>query len=251
VIADFAARTAQNARLQGHLDRARVDAERRERERARLSDRLAHAEQGERRRLVDLLHDGPQQTVTSVSLMLDACLDAASDGDWEAMRRILSRARDRSRESIRDLRRLGSSVEPPVVHAAGLAAALEPLAARLAEDHDVDVLVEVDAARDLPTDVQALVYPIVREALANSLKHARPSQITVVAERVADGLAVIVADNGSGMLRTVAADGLGQGTAGICERAAALGGTVTWDAVPGGGTALRLLIPGEVQTRAA
>jgi len=71
-----------------------------------------------------------------------------------------------------------------------------------------------------------MLYPIVREALANSLKHARASQITVVAERVESGLAVVVADNGSGMLRTVSADGLGQGTVGIRERAAAIGRAV-------------------------
>ena len=251
VIADFAARTAHNARLQGHLERARVEAERRERERARLSDQLAHAEQGERRRLADLLHDGPQQTITSVSLMLDACVDAASDGDWDAMRRILSRARDRNRESIRDLRELGSSIEPPALRNGGLAEALEPLVVRLGEDHGVTVLVELAAAENLPAAVRAMVYPIVREALSNSLKHARASQITVAAERMEDGLAIVVADNGSGMLRTVAPDGLGQGTDGIRERAAALGGTVTWDPVPGGGTALRLVIPARVLPRAA
>ena len=80
VIADFSARAAQNARLYRNLERLRAEAEDRERERARLSNQLVEAEHAERRRLAMLLHDGPQQTITGVALMMDACIESLDAG---------------------------------------------------------------------------------------------------------------------------------------------------------------------------
>ena len=60
---------AQNARLFTLAETLRVEAEERERERGRLSDRLLHVEEGERRRLALALHDGPQQSIAGIALM--------------------------------------------------------------------------------------------------------------------------------------------------------------------------------------
>ena len=73
-LADFGARARQNARLFTLARSLRAQAEERERERARLSDRLLTAEEQERRRLSLALHDGPQQTIAGVGLMLEAAL---------------------------------------------------------------------------------------------------------------------------------------------------------------------------------
>ena len=74
VLADFGSRARQNARLFTLARSLRAQAEERERERARLSDRLLTAEEEERRRLSLALHDGPQQTIAGVGLMLEAAL---------------------------------------------------------------------------------------------------------------------------------------------------------------------------------
>ena len=67
LLADFASRAVENARL---LAEAQV----REAERARLSDQLITAEQDERRRMALFLHDGPVQSLSGISLMLDAVI---------------------------------------------------------------------------------------------------------------------------------------------------------------------------------
>jgi signal transduction histidine kinase len=241
VLADFAARAAQNARLYARLDRLKTEAESRERERARLSNQLAEAEQAERRRLALLLHDGPQQTITSASLLLEACLEALDADEPAEVHRILSIARDRNREAVRDLRELSWSLEPPVLRDEGLTAALLPLCTKLGEAHEVRFQLDVEAAEDLDNSQQTFVYQIIREAIANAIKHGRPRRIAITASRdEAAGIILSVADDGLGMMGT--GDGMSQGMDAMRERAMALGGSIEWVA-PGEGTQVLLRIP--------
>ncbi len=244
VLADFAARAAQNARLYARLGRLKDEAERRERERARLSNQLAEAEQAERRRLAMLLHDGPQQTITSAALLLDACTAALDDDDRGEVHRILGIARQRNREAVRDLRELGWSLEPPALRDHGITAALLPLAERLGEAHGVRFSLDLEAAEALDTAQQTFVYQIVREAVANAVKHARPEAISILSATLPDGRTEMrVCDDGSGMQRERALDGMSQGIDAMRERTAALGGTIEWSSPEDGGTVVRLLVP--------
>jgi signal transduction histidine kinase len=244
VIADFTARAAQNARLYVHLERLRSEAEERERERARLSNQLVEAEHAERRRLAMLLHDGPQQTVTGVALMMDACLESIAGNDTREASRLLGIARDRNREAARDLRELSFSLEPAALREQGLTGALLPLAEKLGEAHGVRFHLDLEAAEALTADRQSFTYQIVREAIANAIKHARPSTIAIVARTLDDGATeLVVRDDGAGIRRAVSGDGLGQGTAGMRERAATMGGTVEWRRGDLGGTEVVLVVP--------
>lgn len=244
VLADFAARAAQNARLYARLGRLKDEAERRERERARLSNQLAEAEQVERRRLAMLLHDGPQQTITSAALLLDACTAALDDDDRAEVHRILGIARQRNREAVRDLRELSWSLEPPALRQQGITAALLPLAERLGEAHGVRFSLDLEAAEALDTAQQTFVYQIVREAVANAVKHAQPKGISILSTVLPDGRTEMrVCDDGAGMQRERALDGMSQGIDAMRERTAALGGAIEWLPGEAGGTVVRLLVP--------
>jgi signal transduction histidine kinase len=251
VLADFSARAAQNARLVSHLDRLRDEAERRERERARLSNRLAEAEQSERRRLAMLLHDGPQQTITSAALMLDACLDALADGESLEVHRMLAMARQRNREAVRDLRELGWSLEPAALREHGLTAAVIALADKLGAAHAIAFRLDLTAAERLEVAQQTFIYQIVREAIANAVKHGRPRTIAVTAALDGGALRIAVADDGPGMDGSPANDGLSQGIDTMRERAAALGGTIEWRRSELGGVEVALAIPAHSLARAA
>jgi signal transduction histidine kinase len=242
VLADFAARAAQNARLYARLDRLKNEAEARERERTRLSNKLAEAEQAERRRLALLLHDGPQQTITSASLLLDACLDALDADDAAEVHRILAIARDRNREAVRDLRELSWSLEPPVLRDEGLTAALLPLCTKLGEAHEVRFQLDVEAAERLEMAQQTYVYQIIREAIANAIKHGRPKRIGIMAARGEHGgLEIHIVDDGTGIVGN--GDPMSQGMDAMRERAMALGGSVEWLTLAQG-TQVVLSIPG-------
>jgi signal transduction histidine kinase len=244
VLADFASRAAQNARLHAKLQRLKDEAERRERERARLSNQLAEAEQSERRRLAMLLHDGPQQTITSAALLLDACIDAIDAGDTGDVHRMLGIARQRNREAVRDLRELSFSLEPPALRDDGLTAALMPLCEKLGDAHSVRFELALEAAERLDHAQQTFVYQIIREAVANAIKHAKPTRIAVLAADEADGsVTVCVRNDGPGISRLRSTDGMSQGMDAMRERAAAMGGRVDWAALEAGGTEVRLLVP--------
>ena len=94
VLADFAARAADNAQLL-------AEAETRENERARLSEQLITAEQDERRRLANELHDGAVQSMSGIALMLDAATGAIEAGRLDEARRVLDSALVRHRDTIR------------------------------------------------------------------------------------------------------------------------------------------------------
>ena len=117
VLADFAAREHENAEL---LDDARV----REAERSRLSDQLITAEQDERRRLANELHDGAVQSLSGVALLLDAGLNSIEEGRDDEAQQIIRRALERHRATIGQLRNLSFNLEPVVLRDQGFAPAV-------------------------------------------------------------------------------------------------------------------------------
>ena len=114
VLADFAAREHENAQL---LE----DAREREAERARLSDQLLTAEQEERRRLANELHDGAVQSLSGVALLLDAGLNSIGEGRSAEAQDIIERALERHRATIGQLRDLSFNLEPVVLRDQGFA----------------------------------------------------------------------------------------------------------------------------------
>jgi signal transduction histidine kinase len=105
----------------------------------------------------------------------------------------------------------------------------------------------------LPAEIETAAYRVVQEALTNVLKHAAARNVSVVLERKADQLRVIVEDDGRGFdpetapdAEWVDEDGRVRhriGLSGIRERLGLVGGTVALESVPGAGTALFVRIP--------
>jgi signal transduction histidine kinase len=99
--------------------------------------------------------------------------------------------------------------------------------------------VRVDApTQRLPEQVETAAYYIVSEALANASKHAEPTRATVVVAHERESVSVEVRDDGKG-----GADTTGSGIAGLRDRAEALGGSLTIESPPGGGTTIRAALP--------
>ena len=94
----------------------------------------------------------------------------------------------------------------------------------------------------LPAAVDAAAYRIVQESLTNALRHAGPAARATVRLDYRDGaLEIEVADDGLGS--TALNDSPGHGIAGMRERAAGLGGTLSATAVSGGGFRVRAVLP--------
>src|SRR6266550_8346686 len=149
LLADFASRTVENARL---LAEARV----REAERARLSDQLITAEQDERRRLALFLHDGPVQSLSGISLMLDAVTESLEGNRLEEAEQVLSSALERHRDTIRELRDLSFSIEPVVLRDQGFGPAVKTFAEQVGLENRIQVDLDVDAADALTEQARTL-----------------------------------------------------------------------------------------------
>jgi signal transduction histidine kinase len=152
---------------------------------------------------------------------------------------------------VRDLRELGWSLEPAALREQGLTAAVIALADKLGAAHAIAFRLDLTAAERLEVAQQTFVYQIVREAIANAVKHARPRMIAVTATLDHGALRIAIVDDGPGMDGSPANDGLSQGIDTMRERAAALGGTIEWRRSELGGVEVALAIPAHSVTSAA
>jgi signal transduction histidine kinase len=207
-----------------------------ERERDALSERLA-AERDERRRLAELIHDGPVQSLAAITQMLEAADHATRTGDAAAAHAILARATEVAREANADLREIVAGVEPAALHERGFAAAVRELAERVGARRAVRIDLDVDAGDELGDGAQVGLYQIVREALDQAVRRGPPSLVAVsLSATAAGGVELVVADDGSGERRQAVLDGL-------AERAATLNGNVDVEQGENGGTTIRVSVP--------
>ena len=194
--------------------------------------RIAQAGYAERRRLERDLHDGAQQRLVTLGIVLRR-LQRSLPGEAKILAPALDAAVDEVAATIADLRTIAAGVRPPRLDE-GLTAALEDLARGAA------VPVELEASGDrAPPEVEAVAYFIACEALTNAVKHGSPSRVTVQTERSDDVLRLVVADDGVGG----AAPASGRGLAGMADRVAAQGGTLALESPPGAGTRIAVELP--------
>ncbi len=236
LLADFASRTVENARL---LAEARV----REAERARLSDQLITAEQDERRRLALFLHDGPVQSLSGISLMLDAVVGSLQEQRLEEAEQVLSSALKRHRDTIRSLRDLSFHIEPVVLRDQGFGPAVKTFAEQVGLENRIQVDLDVDAADALTEQARVVLYQIIREAVNQAIRRGPPSRIAIRVAIVDDGsVEAVIADDGTGERRRATFDE-------IEERARTLSGRLNVEAGEDGGTEVRVLLPPYVARR--
>ena len=202
--------------------------------------RIVEASDAERRRLERNLHDGAQQRLVSLSLLLRLAARRVKD-DPETTAQ-LERAADELAQALQELRELARGIHPAVLTERGLAPALQALAARAPLPVDLELPDE-----RLPAPVEAAAYYLVSEALANVAKHAGATGVRISVARDDGRVAVEVADDGVG-----GADaGGGSGLRGLADRVEALGGRLAIDSPRGLGTTLRAVIPLSASTRPA
>jgi signal transduction histidine kinase len=134
-----------------------------------------------------------------------------------------------------DLQELSRGIHPAILSRGGLGPALKTLARR----STVPVVLEVDVDRRLPESVEVAAYYVVAEALTNTVKHAKASEVTVHATAGHAQLVVSISDDGVGG----ALSGAGSGLIGLKDRVEAVAGHLDVSSPAGGGTTLVVTIP--------
>jgi PAS domain S-box-containing protein len=191
--------------------------------------RLVDVADAERQRIQRNLHDGAQQRLIGVLLILGQL--RRSPDELEAR---LALATDELAAGLQELRELASGLHPAVLSERGLTPALEALALR------APLPVELEALPDqrLPEHAEATAYYVVAEALANAQKHANARRIVVRVTVDRNTLVVEVADDGIG-----GADVEGSGLRGLADRVEAHSGRLTVESPRGRGTRVVAEIP--------
>ncbi|GAA0576155.1 sensor histidine kinase [Paractinoplanes ferrugineus] len=200
---------------------------------SRSRARLAGAFEAERRRIERDLHDGAQQQVVGLALQISlASLDVPAGSPAGSA---LEKAQVQAKELMGNLRELIHGIRPQLLTELGLPAALQDLAGRSA----VPTRVDVDLPRRPPEDVEATVYFVVAEALANVAKHSGASSAAVTVRWAGELVSAEVTDDGRGG----ADPAHGSGLLGLADRAAVGDGRMYLSSPAGGPTVIRVELP--------
>ncbi len=203
--------------------------------------RAVDAAEQERRRIERDLHDGAQQRLVALGMLLGRA--EARLGDREpAVRELLAAAKAEARSAVAELRNLTRGLVPPVLTDRGLDAALSALAGRSA----IPVAIQVELDPRPSATIESVLYFAVSEALTNATKHARARRVSISVCRVPgsvaaepDRISALIVDDGVGGARLEPGGGL----AGLADRLAGVDGALRVDSPAGGPTVLTIEIP--------
>lgn len=227
------------------LEKAAAHLEERVRERTRqvrdLSTELTLAEQRERDRIAQILHDDIQQLLVSMQMRLNrfAERETVPPGAIQNLLKDLTRTMEISRDLTTDL-------SPPVLSGRSFIDALHWLHSFMDVRYQLNVRVEFEEGLPpLPKQLQVMLFQIVRELLFNVVKHAQTSEAIVSMRQTNGILSICVEDHGKGfrVSETAPASKGSYGTSQIRKQLALLDGSLTIDSAPGKGSRATVQIP--------
>ena len=207
-----------------------------EHERASSSARALSAQEAERRRIAQELHDEVGQSMTAILLSLERAADEAD----EPLRGELRQMQEITRGSLDEVRRLVRRLRPGVLEDLGLVSALTSLTGEFATHVALRVVRRFDTGLPaLDQQTELVLYRVAQEALTNAARHADADKVEVSLRHCGETVVLTVVDDGRG---TQAAPE-GAGMRGMRERALLVGATLDVTSRPRAGTEVRLTVP--------
>lgn len=220
----------------------------RTREVRRLASTLTMAEQQERRRLSQVLHDDLQQILYGIQMKLMSVRNQLKAGDQEVLQQTIENVGTWVEKAIGTTRRLTADLSPPILKSPVLTDAFDWLCMQMQELYGLEVEMKSDQAYSVPDeDMRILLFQIMRELLFNVVKHAGTDRALVEIESVDHHLMVRVSDEGRGFdmaktaRRTESVGGFGLFS--VRDRLSLFRGRLDIDSAPGAGTRVTFIMP--------
>jgi signal transduction histidine kinase len=210
--------------VRGHLDE--VEASR---------ARIVAAADEERRRIQRDLHDGAQQRIVGVSILVRRARTRALRRGDDELAGLLADAGSELDASLAEIRTLAAGLRPPLLDEHGLLAALDSLAERA----PVPTTIHGQPPTPVPPATESAAFFVASECLTNTAKHAAATTAWITLGGDHDALVISVADDGRG--GAVIAEG--RGLRGLQDRVEALHGTLDIDSSADGGTTITARLP--------
>jgi signal transduction histidine kinase len=206
-----------------------------------MASQLARAEERERRRIAEGLHDHVVQALAMAKMTLGVVAKHIP----EAQKSAFAESMKLINIAMQDLRTLVFELSPPMLYELGLAPAVEWLAEQLHRRHNIKVSVKSHGSfPERSQEMDILFYQLIRELLINVVKHAKATEATVHINIDGRRYSVVVVDNGQGLDPPESADGSqGFGLFNIRNRLEQIGGFFEVQSVPHKGTRIILAVP--------
>jgi signal transduction histidine kinase len=195
--------------------------------------RLVTTSDAERRRLERNLHDGAQQNLVSVALLLRTVRSRLAPDDTVGA--AIEHASDQLGVAIEELRELARGIHPAILTDRGLGPAIRSLVER----SPVPVVLDFQLTSRPSAEVEGTCYFVVAEALTNVAKYAHASQVRIAVAQDDDNLTLSVDDDGIGG----AVSDAGSGLRGLTDRVAVVDGNLHIDSPVDAGTHIVCTIP--------
>ena len=219
--------------------------------RADLRMRIVEAQEGERTRLAQEIHDGPAQSITNAFFQVDY-VERLVDRDVRLAHTELRYLREILRRELAEIRSFISQLRPPALQELGFDGAIMDTIATFSTLITAPIHADLAARGDVLGETeQTVVLRILQEALQNVRKHAVAHVVDVATREGPEGWTLEVRDDGRGFdIDAVAARGRRNfGLQFMRERVELIGGRLDIRSRPGAGTVVRLAIGGEVEAR--
>jgi len=204
-------------------------------ERAKL-EAARDAADAERRRLARELHDGVLQNLGAIKLTLEV---ARRRGTADTLGVALERIAD----VISEVRVVVDDLQPGDLKGGSLSDAIAAHARWMTQPVGIALTLELDPDARIAAPGLRDVYRLGQEALANAVRHGRPSSVAVRLRQCEGHSLLEIEDDGAGFDVTTTHAGVGLSS--MRERAAALGGDLEITSAPGRGTTIRVKVPND------
>jgi signal transduction histidine kinase len=243
---------AHNARLEvtvaertEELRKVIKDLEETDEQRRSLLSHVVRAQEDERTRIANDIHDDPLQKLVAAKMRVELLQRAHKDVAE------LDDVHETVRSCITSLRFLLFDLRPPILDEQGLGPAVEDYLQHSGGDATFTVRDELLA--EVPAETRVLLYRIAQEALTNARKHAEARHVDVELEAQDDGVLMRIEDDGVGFspLEVRGSKPGHLGLAAMRERAEMAGGRIHLHSLPGAGTVLEVWLPLEREAVAA
>ncbi|MFW5659695.1 MAG: PAS domain-containing sensor histidine kinase, partial [Bacteroidota bacterium] len=211
-----------------------------------LTHAMLHAQDQERQRIAEELHDSVGHNLSVMGMHLSLLKEKAQKTEDPEMLSAVNNLHEILTEATREVRNTSRNLSPSLLVDFGLEAAIRNLLSRLESAESMEVEYDLThLERELPSNTQLSIYRIVQELVNNTMKHSGASRITLrITIEDDDALQMYYADDGKGFnMEKVESQPGGLGLKNMLMRASVMDGFITFFSKPGEGMRVELRVP--------
>ena len=204
---------------------------------------IIEAEEKERRRIAQDLHDGIGQILSAAKLNLSSFESAVALTD-EVQKETLKNTLSLIDDSVKEVRSVSHNMMPNTLIKLGLASAIKEFITKIGNVPNLKIDLEiVGLDQRLEENTETTLYRAIQEIVTNIIKHSKANKISIQLIRHENELSVLIEDNGIGFDTSKINEFEGIGLKNIISRVEFVNGTVNFDSTPGKGTTVVIDVP--------